>query len=147
MISKRRKNWRKLRRKDWKRNYEKKFIVKKKSQCIVTKGRTRIFICSRFKSCYKSRKKGYRVKEVLPSSPWKKQEVVKLLFKQLSLTKEESRYRTKSINKIPEDTTKVARRFYQRDNISRMALVKEIFWQCVLVMGKKKCKKDTFTWV
>ena len=47
-------------------------------------------------------------------------EVVKLLFKQLSLTKEESHYRTNSINKIPEDTIKLMRQFWQRGDISRV---------------------------
>ena len=64
-------------------------------------------------------------------------EVVKLLFEQLSLTKEESHYRTNSINKIPEDTIKLMRQFWQHDGISRVVPGKRDVVTVCFSNGKK----------
>ena len=62
-----------------------------------------------------------RVKKILPRSPRKKREVVKLLFKQLNINKEECLHTKTSTERISQDTVNVIKTFYQQDDISRMA--------------------------
>ena len=54
------------------------------------------------------------VKKVLPCSPRKKREVVKLLFKQLNIDKEDCLHRKTSIERISQDRVNVIKTFYQR---------------------------------
>ena len=87
MISKRRKNWRKLKSIDWKRHYKQEFIKSEKRPNVSSPKREPGFSSVQGLSYATD-----RVKKILSSSPRKKQEVVKLLSNQLSFTKEESHY-------------------------------------------------------
>ena len=71
----------------------------------------------------------------------KKVRSCKTLFKQLSPTKDESDYRTNSINKIPEDAINLVRQFYQHDGISTMAHAKEDVVTVRSSNGKEKVQK------
>ena len=62
-----------------------------------------------------------KVKKVLPCSPRKKRDVVKLLFKQLNIDKEDCLHRKTSIERISPDTVNVIKTFYQRHDVSRIA--------------------------
>ena len=60
------------------------------------------------------------MKKVLPRNPRKKWEVVKLLFKQLKIDKEDCLDRKTSIERISQDTVNAVKTFYQQDDISKM---------------------------
>ena len=59
-----------------------------------------------------------KVKHCLPKSPGKKREVVKILFRQLDIVKEESAYRKERIDRIATETIDKVKTFSKRDNIS-----------------------------
>ena len=82
-----------------------------------------------------------RVKKVLPCSPRKKREVVKLLFKQLNIDKEDCLHRKTSTERISQDTVNVIKTFYQRDDISRMAPGKGNVVSIRSDTGKEKVQK------
>ena len=53
-----------------------------------------------------------KVKHCLPKSPGEKREVVKMLFRQLDIDKEESVYQKKRIDQIATETIDKVRTFY-----------------------------------
>ena len=77
----------------------------------------------------------------MPCSPRKKREVVKLLFKQLNIDKEDCLHTKTSTERISQDTVNVIKTFYQRDDISRMAPGKRDVVTIRSDTGKEKVQK------
>ena len=59
-----------------------------------------------------------KVKKLLPKSPTKKREVVKLLFKQIDMTAKVDKARDDG---LPGETIELVKAFYQRDDVSRIS--------------------------
>ena len=67
--------------------------------------------------------------------------MVKLLFKQLKIDKQDCLDRKTSIERISQDTVNAIKTFYQWDDISRMAPVKMDVVMIRSDTGKEKVKK------
>ena len=67
--------------------------------------------------------------------------MVKLLFKQLNIDKEDCLHRKTSIERISQDTVNVIKTFYQRDDISRMAPGKRDVITIQSDTGKEKVQR------